>query len=266
MISRTWFAGVAMLSSLGMFVPSRVLAQHGPGRHGPDSALVYDTNSEETFKGIVTEVKMGRSALYWLSQIHTLGLGHKGEQEKQLVMKTDTDTVEIHLGPTAFLTERKMDIGKGDALEVTGSHATIARAQGRQRVRRTPARCDGNVLCTRGRAHAGREWQASPVETRNGHEHPPDGPRHSPRGAERRKGARHLGAGRGDCARDRSLEISVTEFRYALRRDGTGPMRVVAPDAAHERHRLTGRSYGQRHASGRVADAESRSRAGSRSR
>ena len=128
MISRTWFAGVAMLSSLGMFVPSRVLAQHGPGRHGPDSALVYDTNSEETFKGIVTEVKMGRSALYWLSQIHTLGLGHKGEQEKQLVMKTDTDTVEIHLGPTAFLTERKMDIGKGDALEVTGSHATIAQA------------------------------------------------------------------------------------------------------------------------------------------
>lgn len=92
MISRTWFAGVAMLSSLGMFVPSRVLAQHGPGRYGPDSALAYDTNSEETFKGIVTEVKMGRSALYWLSQIHTLGLGHKGEQEKQLVMKTDTDT------------------------------------------------------------------------------------------------------------------------------------------------------------------------------
>jgi hypothetical protein len=63
-----------------------------------------------------------------LSHIHTLGLGHKGEQAKQLLLKTDTDTVEIHLGPTVFLTERKVEIGKGDTLEVTGSRTTIGQA------------------------------------------------------------------------------------------------------------------------------------------
>jgi hypothetical protein len=127
-ISKTWFAvDVAMLSSLGVFVPSTVCAQHGPGRHGPDSAPAYDSNSEETFKGTVTDVKTGRSALYRLLQIHTLGMGHKGEQEKQLLLKTDTDTVKIHLGPTAFLTEKKVEVGEGDTLEVTGARAAIGK-------------------------------------------------------------------------------------------------------------------------------------------
>jgi hypothetical protein len=103
-----------------------VSAQHGPGRRRPESALVYDTNSEATLKGTVTDVKSGQSRLSRVFQFHTLGLGHKGVQEKQLLLKTDTETVQIHLGPTAFLTENNVEIRKGDTLEVTGSRITVS--------------------------------------------------------------------------------------------------------------------------------------------
>jgi hypothetical protein len=130
MIRKTWFiVGVVTLSSLGVFVPSMVLGQHGPGRHGrgpgPHERPAYDAKSEATFKGTVADVKTGRSALDRLIQIHTLGQGRTGGQEKQLLLKTDTGTAEIELGPTAFLNEKKVEIRKGDTLEVTGSRVTI---------------------------------------------------------------------------------------------------------------------------------------------
>ena len=56
---------------------------------------------------------------------HTLGLAHKGADEQQLLLKTDTDALRVHLGPTAFLNELKMRIEKGDRLTVTGSRITL---------------------------------------------------------------------------------------------------------------------------------------------
>jgi hypothetical protein len=67
----------------------------------------------------------GPGRLGWLMRVHTFGLGHKGVRETQLLMKTDTDTVRIHLGPTAFLADQKVEISKGDTLEVTGSSVTL---------------------------------------------------------------------------------------------------------------------------------------------
>jgi hypothetical protein len=138
MIKNRWFA--LTLSLLSVLTPSTVFAQHGADRHHPDSVQrrqgpvphqgpAYDTTSEAAFKGTVAHVKTGRSGLYWLSRIHTLGMGHSGVQETQLLLKTDTVMVEIHLGPTAFLTERKVEIRKGDTLDVTGSRIMIGESQ-----------------------------------------------------------------------------------------------------------------------------------------
>jgi hypothetical protein len=138
MINKTWFTlGVVTLSSLSVLRPSTVFAQHGPGRHGagsveqkhgpgPHDSPAYDANSETTFKGTVADVKTGRSSVDWLFRIHTMGLGRTRVQEKQILLKTDTGTVEIRLGPIVFLTEKNVEIRKGDSLEVTGSRVTIA--------------------------------------------------------------------------------------------------------------------------------------------
>jgi hypothetical protein len=132
-----WFTvGVVALWSLGACVPSTVLAQHGPStgdsrperpQENPDQeGPTYDPNTEVTFTGTVTDIKTGGPGrLGWLMKVHTLGLGHQGAQETQLLLKTDTDTVRIQLGPTAFLTDQKVEIRKGDTLAVTGSRVTM---------------------------------------------------------------------------------------------------------------------------------------------
>lgn len=121
MTGKTWFtAGFVTLLSLGVLNPSTVCAQEGPG---------YDPKSEATFKGTVTDVKGGRSALYWFSRIHTFGLGHMRAPDKQLLLKSDTETLEIQLGPSSFLADQKVEISEGDTLEVIGSRVTIGESQ-----------------------------------------------------------------------------------------------------------------------------------------
>ena len=122
---RTQSVLLTIVWSLGLCVP--VFAQHGPGRHAPGAeekaqAPTYDPNAEVTITGTVEDVKTGRSALSRIFQFHTMGLKHGGTHERQLLVKTDTTTLQVHLGPTAFLDEQKMEIEKGDVLNVTGSH------------------------------------------------------------------------------------------------------------------------------------------------
>jgi hypothetical protein len=137
MIGRFWsITIVATFSSLGVPIPSTAHGQDDPRGQQPASVqqpqhegtqedLQYDAKSEATLKGIVAEVKGGRSALYWFSRIHTLGLGHMRAPDPQLLLKTDTETVQIQLGPLAFLSDQKLEISEGDALEVTGSRVAV---------------------------------------------------------------------------------------------------------------------------------------------
>jgi hypothetical protein len=42
-----------------------------------------------------------------------------------LTLKTSTETLEVHLGPTAFLNEKKVAIAKGEMVLITGSRVTV---------------------------------------------------------------------------------------------------------------------------------------------
>ena|SRR5918992_861561 len=128
---------VVILSLLGALVPPTGLGQHGPGGHGPDSVQrqqrlretpAYDTTSEGTFKGAAADVRTG-TAPSWISRIHTLGLGHADAQDTRVLLNTGTTILEVRLGPTAFLAEKKVDIRKGDTVEVTGSRVTIGASE-----------------------------------------------------------------------------------------------------------------------------------------
>lgn len=114
---------VVALWTLCAAVPLNLWAQQ---REAP----TYDTISEATFTGTVADIRGGGPGrLGWLMRVHTLGLAHKGADDTQLLLKTDTDTVRIHLGPTAFLNDRKVEIRTGDRLTVTGSRVPAGDAQ-----------------------------------------------------------------------------------------------------------------------------------------
>ena len=122
------FAAAIVTWSLTVVIPSSVFAQHG-GAGSAQDTLPYDTNSEAVFQGTVADLKTGSSALRWLSRIHTLGLVKMSEPEKRLLLKTDAETVEIRLGPTAYVNDNRIEIAEGDALEVIGSRTTIGNSQ-----------------------------------------------------------------------------------------------------------------------------------------
>jgi len=73
---------------------------------------MYDPKTVETIKGTIESV--GRfTPLKGMSQgVH-------------LMVKTDTETIDVHLGPSWYVDRQKMKFEANDAVEVTGSRVTF---------------------------------------------------------------------------------------------------------------------------------------------
>jgi hypothetical protein len=102
--------GIAtLLTAAGVSI---VMAQTGTGAASP----MYDVKTETTIKGTVENVELvpgtgGRGR-------HALGGTH-------LTVKTEKETFAVHVGPTAYLTEKGITPARGDTLEILGSRITI---------------------------------------------------------------------------------------------------------------------------------------------
>jgi hypothetical protein len=53
------------------------------------------------------------------------GPGPGGQGGTHLVLRTDTESLDVHLGPTAFLTDEGLTVATGDTVEVLGSRVTV---------------------------------------------------------------------------------------------------------------------------------------------
>lgn len=74
----------------------------------------YNTGTEATLEGTVEEVKAVTSM--------------RGMEGTHLMLKTESETIEVHLGPSAFLKEKNVELVKGDGVHVVGSRVKIAGA------------------------------------------------------------------------------------------------------------------------------------------
>ncbi|HPN37786.1 MAG TPA: hypothetical protein PL041_05240 [Melioribacteraceae bacterium] len=72
---------------------------------------VYDLNTETTIIGTVESYELLR------------GNGYRGGLV--LKLKTNNEVIDVHVGPTWNLDNIKLDINKGDKLEIFGSKVTI---------------------------------------------------------------------------------------------------------------------------------------------
>src|SRR5579883_578895 len=68
---------------------------------------MYNPATEMTVKGSVEEVNLVKGPGRW-------GGTH-------LILKTEKESVDVHVGPSWFLAQNKMSFAKGDQVEVTGS-------------------------------------------------------------------------------------------------------------------------------------------------
>lgn len=114
-------AGVLALCALVLWSISPAFAQRrgGMGQQMP----MYDTKTETTLKGTVEEVKAMTGMMRGRGRMGMPGMDMEGTH---VMLKTDSETIEVHLGPSAFLKEKAIEIAKGDALEIVGSRVKFA--------------------------------------------------------------------------------------------------------------------------------------------
>lgn len=115
--TRVVMAGLAV-GLFALAAPSALAQrQNGAGR-------MYDPNTEVTLTGTVTEVQsMPAQGARNMPGRGRMGMMMGGVH---LTLKTDAGaTVDVRLGPAAYLKEKQFEIAAGDALQVIGSRITM---------------------------------------------------------------------------------------------------------------------------------------------
>lgn len=97
-------AFLTAIATVLLIIP--LAAGQSAGGNGQGSRR-YNPATEITVTGTVAEVQQFNRGGGW-------GGTH-------LALKTDHGTLDVHLGPSRFLAEKKFTFAKGDQLEVTGS-------------------------------------------------------------------------------------------------------------------------------------------------
>ncbi|MDE3155394.1 MAG: hypothetical protein KGN76_09845 [Acidobacteriota bacterium] len=95
------------------------LAQPPMGR-GMGPGMRYDKAHEVTVTGTIEDV------------VQRTGMGRMagGSSGTHLMLKTETETLEVFVGPTTWLEQQKVTFTKGEAIEVTGAHTTFGQNAG----------------------------------------------------------------------------------------------------------------------------------------
>jgi hypothetical protein len=85
----------------------------GVGRQG---SPMYDVTTETTMTGTVESVQ---------TIAGPDSRGRRGLGGTHLVLRAETEKLEVHLGPTAYLAEQHVRLAKGDVVEILGSRIAI---------------------------------------------------------------------------------------------------------------------------------------------
>ena len=108
--------GVVAVGSAGAQTPPAGFGRAGqpPGGMGAAGAPRYDPATVTTVQGTLIAVDTVLS----MAGIQGTGL--------HATLKTDKETLPIHLGPTIYLTTQKVSLVKGDKVTITGSKVAIS--------------------------------------------------------------------------------------------------------------------------------------------
>jgi hypothetical protein len=91
--------------------PSAWCQSPGPGMGYGRGGRMYNPKTETTVNGTVEKVKTGSRGAGW-------GGTH-------LDLKTDSGTLDIHVGPSRYVATQGFKFAEGDKVEVTGSKVTL---------------------------------------------------------------------------------------------------------------------------------------------
>ena len=147
---------IALVGLLGLILANGVWAQPGMGMGrgqgrgwgaGDPYSRMYNPKTVETLSGEVVSVEKFTSGAKMSYGVH-------------FTLKTDKETIAVHLGPSWYVEKQPVSIAQGDKVEVTGSRITY---QGQPAIIAAEVRKGGQVLKLRDAngvpAWAGQRWQ-----------------------------------------------------------------------------------------------------------
>ena len=102
MISRLQLTG-----AMTLFTAASLVASAPQQRAAGQTPRMYNVATEVTISGTIDDV------------ITVSGAGSQGGVH--LMLRTTSETLEIHVGPEWFMTQQKYKLAKGDAVSITGS-------------------------------------------------------------------------------------------------------------------------------------------------
>lgn len=115
-MEKVFYTILALFTVLAM-TPDEVLAQQrGKNKNKQMYSRNFDVNSMETIQGEVTEVTIQP------------GNNNMGVPGVHLVVKTDTSTIPVHLGPVWYMEQQEYTFEKGDRVTVFGSRISYENA------------------------------------------------------------------------------------------------------------------------------------------
>ena len=100
-----WTFGVAALIFLAV---ANAFAQ---GTGPANGMRNYDPSAEVTVKGIVEQVQQVQGKGIW-GGVH-------------VILKADAENLEVHLGPSSYISQKQFSFAKGDQIEVLGSRVKL---------------------------------------------------------------------------------------------------------------------------------------------
>lgn len=107
---------------------------------GPRGMRNYNPKTETTVKGTIEEVQELA--------------GRRGGTGTHLILKTDSSTLPVHVGPSAYIAKKQFSFSKGDQIEVLGSKVSIA---GKETILAREIKKEGKTLVLRN-AQGIPEW------------------------------------------------------------------------------------------------------------
>jgi len=95
---------------------------------GISEGPTYDVGQETAIRGTVVEVKTGgahRAAWFMHGPGLAFGRRRGAAQQPLVVLRTDTGTLIVHAGPKPFLEAQRIELHKGDEIDVIGAPVSL---------------------------------------------------------------------------------------------------------------------------------------------
>ena len=105
---RSSWSRLALTSFLAVMTMPLLAQGGGPGK----GMRNYDPKTEVTVQGTIEDVQQQSGKTGW-SGTH-------------LLLKTDAATLDVHVGPSAYISKKQFTFAKGDTIEVVGSKVAIS--------------------------------------------------------------------------------------------------------------------------------------------